>query len=86
MKVSHLHWGGGTPTALAPDDLARAMARVRRHFDFADNAEIAIESDPRTLTEEMTDRIGALGFNRASFGVQEFDPEVQAAINRIQPP
>lgn len=86
LTVSHLHWGGGTPTALEPIDLARCMEAVRARFDFADDAEIAIESDPRTLTAEMTAMIGALGFNRASFGVQEFDPKVQAAINRIQPP
>ncbi|MBT8458280.1 MAG: oxygen-independent coproporphyrinogen III oxidase [Boseongicola sp.] len=84
--ISHLHWGGGTPTALVPDDLARVMDAVRLAFDVTDNAELAIESDPRTLTPEMIRRIGQLGFTRASFGVQEFDPKVQAAINRIQPP
>jgi oxygen-independent coproporphyrinogen-3 oxidase len=86
MKISHLHWGGGTPTALIPDDLERVMNCVRTHFDLIPDAEIAIESDPRTLSNAMIDRIGALGFTRASFGVQEFDPKVQAAINRIQPP
>lgn len=86
MPVAHLHWGGGTPTALEPDDLARVMARVRRRFEVLDNAEMAIESDPRTLTGAMINRIGTLGFNRASFGVQEFDLKVQTAINRIQPP
>lgn len=86
MTVSQLHWGGGTPTALAPDDLAAVMGAVWRRFDQAPGAEIAIESDPRTLTAPMAERIGALGFTRASFGVQEFDPKVQIAINRIQPP
>jgi oxygen-independent coproporphyrinogen-3 oxidase len=86
MTISHLHWGGGTPTALSPDDLERAMDAVRARFDFTADAEIAIESDPRNLTPEMTGRIGVLGFNRASFGVQEFDPKVQRAINRVQPP
>ncbi|EPX81148.1 oxygen-independent coproporphyrinogen III oxidase [Litoreibacter arenae] len=86
MKVSHLAWGGGTPTALKPDDLERAMNEVRARFDIIDGAELAIESDPRTLTSEMITRIGQLGFTRASFGVQEFDPKVQKAINRIQPP
>ncbi len=85
-RVSHLHFGGGTPTALTPDDLARIVERLRSRFDFTDGAELAIESDPRTLTAEMAARIGALGFTRASFGVQEFDPEVQRAINRVQPP
>ena len=84
--ISHLHWGGGTPTALVPDDLARAMDAVRLAFDVTPSAEIAIESDPRTLSKEMITRIGQLGFTRASFGVQEFDPKVQEAINRIQPP
>lgn len=86
MDISHLHWGGGTPTALVPDDLERAMEAVRANFHVTPNAELAIESDPRTLTDAMMARIGRLGFTRASFGVQEFDPTVQKAINRIQPP
>ena len=86
LNVSHLHWGGGTPTALSPDDLERVMTALRERFAVTAEAELAIESDPRTLTAEMAERIGALGFTRASFGVQEFDPAVQAAINRIQPP
>jgi len=85
-KVSCLHWGGGTPTAMRPEDMERAMAALRARFDFTDGAELALESDPRTLTPEMVRTVGRLGFNRASFGVQEFDPKVQAAINRIQPP
>ncbi|NKB28380.1 MAG: oxygen-independent coproporphyrinogen III oxidase [Rhodobacteraceae bacterium] len=86
MTISHLHWGGGTPTALVPEDLARAMDAVHRRFRVLPDAELAIESDPRTLTSAMISRIGQLGFTRASFGVQEFDPRVQKAINRIQPP
>lgn len=86
MTLSHLAWGGGTPTALSPDDLQKLMEAVRARFDFAEGAEISIESDPRTLTADMAARIGALGFTRASFGVQEFDPRVQQAINRVQPP
>lgn len=86
MKISHLHWGGGTPTALATNDLADAMKCVRHYFDFTREAEIAIESDPRSLSDEMIERIGSLGFTRASFGVQEFDADVQKAINRVQPP
>jgi len=84
LAVSHLHFGGGTPTALAPEDLERIMMRVRERFELRPGAELAIESDPRTLSDAMTRRIGALGFNRASFGVQEFAPAVQRAINRIQ--
>jgi oxygen-independent coproporphyrinogen-3 oxidase len=86
MKVGHLHWGGGTPTALEPDDLARVMDEVHACYDVLPDAELAIESDPRHLPAEMIDRIGALGFTRASFGVQEFDASVQMAINRVQPP
>jgi oxygen-independent coproporphyrinogen III oxidase len=86
MPVSHLHFGGGTPTALEPEDLAGVMARLAMRFQLLPDAEIAIESDPRTLTDSMIRQIGSLHFNRASFGVQEFDPKVQAAINRIQPP
>jgi oxygen-independent coproporphyrinogen-3 oxidase len=86
MAVSHLHFGGGTPTVLEPGDLATVMARLGERFLLLPDAEIAIESDPRTLTDSMIHQIGALHFNRASFGVQEFDPKVQAAINRIQPP
>jgi oxygen-independent coproporphyrinogen-3 oxidase len=85
LAVSHLHFGGGTPTALEPDDLARVMEKIREYFDVAGDAELAIESDPRTLTDVMIERLGRLGFNRASFGIQEFDPKVQAAINRVQP-
>jgi oxygen-independent coproporphyrinogen III oxidase len=86
MAASHLHFGGGTPTVLEPADLAAVMARLGERFLLLPDAEIAIESDPRTLSDSMIQQIGALHFNRASFGVQEFDPRVQAAINRIQPP
>jgi oxygen-independent coproporphyrinogen-3 oxidase len=85
MTAGHLHFGGGTPTALEPDDLARIVERFRSRFEFHADAELAIETDPRTITDAMIARIGALGFTRASLGVQEFDPRVQAAINRIQP-
>jgi oxygen-independent coproporphyrinogen III oxidase len=86
MPVAHLHFGGGTPTVLEPEDLAAVMARLGMRIQLLPDAEIAIESDPRTLTDPMIQQIGSLHFNRASFGVQEFDPKVQAAINRIQPP
>ncbi|SFH93052.1 oxygen-independent coproporphyrinogen III oxidase [Albimonas pacifica] len=85
MAVSHLAWGGGTPTSLSPDDLARVMDAVRERFELREGSELAIEVDPRTLTPEMSARLGALGFTRASFGVQEFDPRVQQVINRVQP-
>lgn len=85
MKVAHLHFGGGTPTAIHPDDLEKIVRTIEEHFTFTADAERAIETDPRTISDEMIARIGALGFTRASLGVQEFDPTVQAAINRIQP-
>ncbi len=84
LCVSHLHFGGGTPTALEPDDLERIVRHLEQRFTFK-GAERAIETDPRTITDAMIERLGALGFTRASLGVQEFDPRVQAAINRIQP-
>ncbi|ORE96220.1 coproporphyrinogen III oxidase [Stappia sp. 22II-S9-Z10] len=85
MKVSHIHWGGGTPTVLAGDDLAKVMALIHRRFDVLGDAEIAVECDPRSFDRPKAHWLGALGFNRASFGVQEFDHKVQASINRIQP-
>lgn len=84
LPVAHLHFGGGTPTALSPEDLARVYTRLADRFTLQAGAEIAIESDPRTLTDDMIACVGELGFNRASFGVQEFAPEVQNAINRVQ--
>ncbi len=86
MKVAHLHFGGGTPTAIEASDLAAIMAHIGERFRLTPGAELAIESDPRTLADTMIAQIGALGFNRASFGVQEFDPKVQVTINRVQPP
>ncbi|MEM8552967.1 MAG: oxygen-independent coproporphyrinogen III oxidase [Pseudomonadota bacterium] len=86
MAVSHIHFGGGTPTVMSGQDLARVMKTINRHFDVLGDAELAIEADPRTFTDAMAMWLGALGFNRASFGVQEFDPTVQLAINRVQPP
>jgi oxygen-independent coproporphyrinogen-3 oxidase len=83
--VSQIHWGGGTPTSLIPEDFARVDAALRERFDLAPDAEIAVEIDPRTLTEETVGAIAKMGCNRASLGVQEFDEHVQRAINRIQP-
>ena len=86
LRVSHVHWGGGTPTVLSGEALGRVMNALVRHFDILPDAEIAIECDPRSFDPEKAVALRALGFNRASFGVQEFDPRVQAAINRVQPP
>lgn len=84
MRVSHLHWGGGTPTILGPARFERLMALVYRRFAVADDAELAIEIDPRRLTREMVAALAACRINRASLGVQSFDPDVQRAINRMQ--
>ncbi|MDA0342329.1 MAG: radical SAM protein, partial [Proteobacteria bacterium] len=83
-RVTHIHFGGGTPTALRTDDLATLMSRIRTNFQIDDEAEIAIEADPRTLSQTMAATLAATGFNRASLGVQDFTPRVQAAINRVQ--
>lgn len=84
-RLSQLHFGGGSPTFLTAPQLAGLMASLRRHFDFQPHAELGIEIDPRTLEDGTLASLAALGFNRTSFGVQDFDPAVQAAVNRIQP-
>ena len=82
--ISQMHWGGGTPTYYAPEQLERLFAGIARHFQFAPDAELGIEADPRVTTEAHIARLRALGFNRLSMGVQDFAPEVQAAVHRIQ--
>ena len=84
LPVVHLHFGGGTPTLMLPVQVLRLVGLLRDWFAFTPDAEVAIEIDPRTLTPEMATTLGAAGFNRASVGVQCFDPAVQRAINRIQ--
>jgi oxygen-independent coproporphyrinogen-3 oxidase len=83
--VSQLHLGGGTPTFLSEDEMRGLMAMLREHFDFADDAEISIEIDPRTVTTQTLQLLAELGFNRTSLGVQDFDEQVQVAVHRIQP-
>jgi oxygen-independent coproporphyrinogen-3 oxidase len=85
MGVRHIHWGGGTPTALSPEDMLRVDEAVRKHFDILRGAEIAVELDPRTFTRKNAEALGLIGCTRASLGVQELDENVQAAINRVQP-
>lgn len=82
--VTHLHWGGGTPTMLSGADLRRVMAALAGRFRLAPEAEIAVEVDPRTLTPAHVEALAEIGVNRASLGVQSFDPWVQAAIGRRQ--
>ena len=83
--VVQFHWGGGTPTYLTPQQLENLFAFAREHFNFSPDAEIGIEIDPRVTTREHLETLCRLGFNRLSMGIQDFHPEVQAAINRIQP-
>ena len=84
-QVVQLHLGGGTPTFLSADELHELMEKLRKYFDFAPDAELAIEIDPRTVNDNMLAMLADLGFNRTSLGVQDFDPAVQQAVNRIQP-
>ena len=84
VKVSAVHLGGGSPTMLRPDDIIALMARLRSAFGFADDVEISVEMDPNDLDEARYDALAQIGLSRASLGVQDFDPKVQAAINRIQ--
>jgi len=82
--VTAVHFGGGSPTMVRPDDLIDLMAALRSAFRFADDVEISVEMDPNDLDEPRYDALAAIGMTRASLGVQDFHPEVQKAINRIQ--
>ena len=84
VPISHVHFGGGTPTIMSPETLVDLVGALRYSFFVLPDAEIAVEIDPRTLTELMTEALGYCGVNRASLGVQSFDPAVQRAINRQQ--
>ena len=84
LRVRHVHWGGGTPTSLPPDAMLAVMQRLRARFDLPEDAEVAVEIDPRTLSPESIAGLAAMGVTRVSLGVQDFDPEVQKAINRHQ--
>jgi len=84
IKVEHIHFGGGTPTIMAPESFADLIGAIRQSFFVLPSAEIAIEIDPRTLTSRMIDALALGGVNRASLGVQSFDSQVQLAINRMQ--
>ncbi|HEY9572667.1 MAG TPA: oxygen-independent coproporphyrinogen III oxidase, partial [Pusillimonas sp.] len=84
-KTTQLHLGGGTPTFLSAAELTGLMTSLRSHFEFTPDAELGVEIDPRTVNEATLAMLAGLGFNRTSFGVQDFDPDVQAAVNRIQP-
>jgi len=83
-RVSQLHWGGGTPTWLNKAQISRLMGLLRGHFQFAADAEISIEVDPREIELDVLDHLRAEGFNRLSMGVQDFNKEVQRLVNREQ--
>jgi len=85
QTISQLHLGGGSPTFFSDDELSELMAMIKRSFVLAPGGEYSIEVDPRTVDEKRLAHLASLGFNRLSFGVQDFDPEVQKAVHRIQP-
>jgi len=84
QRVEQLHWGGGTPTFLSDDLMRELMDAIKKHFKLVENGEYSIEIDPRKVSDQTIILLGELGFNRISIGVQDFDPEVQRAVNRIQ--
>jgi len=84
-QAGQLHFGGGSPTFLRPDEIRRLGDIIHQHFTFAPGIEASVEVDPRRLTREHMAALREIGFNRASMGVQDFNPRVQEAIHRIQP-
>jgi oxygen-independent coproporphyrinogen-3 oxidase len=83
--IARLHWGGGTPSILGPDGLRSVVARIQRQFRFEQGFEHAIELDPRHVNDALAASLAELGITRASLGVQDVNPLVQAAIGRLQP-
>jgi oxygen-independent coproporphyrinogen-3 oxidase len=83
-ETVQVHWGGGTPTFLPAEDLAELMQLLRRHFRFAGDCEISVEIDPRECEPDQLDALAAGGVNRLSMGVQDLNPQVQRAVNRVQ--
>ncbi len=84
-KVSHIHFGGGSPTIINAESFQDLMALVRENFEILPEAEIAVEIDPRTCSQDKVTAYAASGVNRVSLGIQDFNIEVQQAINRVQP-
>ncbi|MFQ5568011.1 MAG: oxygen-independent coproporphyrinogen III oxidase, partial [Paracoccaceae bacterium] len=84
QTITQMHWGGGSPTVLAPGDIRRLRRHVGEHFPGMADAEFAVEIDPRDMTPDRIDALKDAGLTRASIGVQDFDPTVQAAIGREQ--
>ncbi len=85
QAVSQLHLGGGTPTFLNDVEMSRLMAMLLRSFQISSESEVSIEVDPRTVDQARLAHLRSLGFNRLSFGVQDFDTDVQKAVHRVQP-
>lgn len=85
LPVSHIHWGGGTPSMLPADCLRAIVARLRANFDFLPDMEHAIELDPRLVDQPLVETLAEIGITRASLGVQDVEPQVQEAIHRVQP-
>lgn len=83
--VEQLHWGGGTPTYLSPQQIEDLFSYIRARFAFSPTAEVSIEIDPRATTAEHCRVLRGVGFNRLSMGIQDFDPIVQHAVHRVQP-
>lgn len=84
-SITHLHWGGGTPTVLSGAELRSLMRMLRNQFEFTPAVHVSIEVDPRTVGSETIGLLAELGFNQLALGVPDFDPAVQRAINRHQP-
>lgn len=84
VKVTALHFGGGSPTMMKPEDIIRLGNHLKARFSFSPDAEISVEMDPNDMDEARYDALAAIGMTRASLGVQDFDPRVQKTINRIQ--
>ncbi|MBP5857245.1 oxygen-independent coproporphyrinogen III oxidase [Marivibrio halodurans] len=85
LPVAHIHWGGGSPTLLVPDDIGRLARMIDRDFARTEDCEFAVEIDPRDIGPATVDALADAGVTRASLGLQDADPAIQHAINRVQP-
>lgn len=83
-RIVQMHWGGGTPTYLQPKEIIDLGEYILRHFTFTQQPEVSVEIDPRELSRSHLNALRDVGFNRMSLGVQDFDPRVQKAVNRVQ--
>ncbi|QNG26444.1 oxygen-independent coproporphyrinogen III oxidase [Synechococcus sp. HK01-R] len=84
-RLAQMHWGGGTPNYLNREETAQLWELIRRYFDFDDELEASIEVNPEGLSRDAACQLRELGFNRISFGIQDADPDVQRAVNRVVP-